>query len=194
MGLLNIILDYNVNGYYKYVFRDANGIQEYYLKSCKYNIMTFDFGSAKHIFNYSRDYKVMYPDNKLAPSNSYYDNYSTTLFNTQMKIIFEYLQILKLIILLKYPELNGNITSPEMHKNKYDNDTLIVLWLLISKYSIKNNNEYLMMKCVFKYVIKICLENCSNIFTKELPSGCYVINEAPYELFYDSKIGIRDLK
>lgn len=44
----NFLYHYNnERGYYHYVF---NG-KDYYLKSCKYNIIIFDFGSANHVYD-----------------------------------------------------------------------------------------------------------------------------------------------
>jgi hypothetical protein len=67
----------NIKGYYHYVFNE----KDYYLKCCKYNIIIFDFGMAKNVWNehncinIHRDYKrILYAFMKKGKGWGIYDD------------------------------------------------------------------------------------------------------------------------
>jgi hypothetical protein len=180
--------EYNTRGYYQYVFKCDGGVLEYfYLKSCKYNIMIYDFGLAKHIRNYDKEYILHRIENPHIPDPKDFNAKADTMFDPVKKIKFEYLRILTLIILRKYPTMK-TIT----HIERYNAKKLVDIWYILSEYNEDSYNGYRNMKEIFYYVINICLANFNTLFTIVLPRGCYAINDIPYELSNDTKLVILD--
>jgi len=182
--------EYNTRGYYQYVFKCDDGVLEYfYLKSCKYNIMIYDFGLAKHIRNYDKEYILHRIENPHIPDPKDFNVKADTMFDPVKKIKFEYLRILTLIILRKYPTMK-TIT----HIERYNAKKLVDIWYILSEYNEDHYNGYRNLKQIFYYVINICLANFNTLFTNYLPRGCYAINDIPYELSNDTKLAILDNK
>ena len=180
------------NGYYHYVFNNKN----YYLKSCKYNVMIYDFGLSKYIGmnkNEFRDYiinitifvkkiyelsteKINLIDNEINSNIEYYKN---------LIIIKDYTKILyDIIYYIKDDNGDKNIILTEIVKK-------------INKINLKTKTSYDLLKDIFIAVLKICLEYFPQLFftdIEKLPVGSIIINKGnPYELYSKSKIVLMDL-
>jgi len=149
--------------------------------------MIYDFGLAKHIRNYDKEYILHRIENPHIPDPKDFNVKADTMFDPVKKIKFEYLRILTLIILRKYPTMK-TIT----HIERYNAKKLVDIWYILSEYNEDSYNGYRNLKQIFYYVINICLANFNTLFTNDLPRGCYAINDIPYELSNDTKLVILD--
>ena len=127
-------------GYYHYKINNI----DYYLKSCKYNIMIFDFGFAKKIKKLNITKKILkdylriinaFYNNKLKsswikidnlPSNKL-SNYSISLFKTIVDVLYNdikvlnYIDFINNVLLSSLIKIPNNIFSKKKPKNNIIN-------------------------------------------------------------------------
>jgi hypothetical protein len=179
------------NGYYHYVLNDKN----YYLKSCKYDVMIYDFGLSKNIEmddEILRDYIlgiiILTNRNNNGPE---YSNSKIISFNNHINdkiedyrkqiVINDYLKILY--------DIRNNISTTQK-------DIIALFINIIDKlnkikisYNTKNHD---ILKIIFTEVLKICLEYFPHLFFTDivkLPSGSIILNNgSPFELYSRYKI------
>ena len=179
------------NGYYHYIFNDRN----YYLKSCKYDAMIYDFGLSKNIEmddyelrDYILDIIILTNRNNNGPE---YSNSKIITFNEHINdkiedyrkqiVINDYLKILY--------DIQNNISTTQK-------DIIALFINIIGKLNkIKisyNTNNHDLLKIVFIEVLQICLEYFPQLFftdIEKLPSGSIILNNgSPFELYSRSKI------
>ena len=172
------------NGYYHYIFNNKN----YYLKSCKYNVMIYDFGLSKNIemnINELRNYIIgiiIVVKNIISLSTEI--NSNIEYYKNQI-IIKDYTKLLY--------DIKNNI------KDDYGNKKLILTKIAnkINKINLKTKTSYDLLKNIFIAVLKICLEYFPHLFftdIEKLPKDSIIINKGnPYELYSKSKIVLNDL-
>lgn len=172
------------NGYYHYVFHK----KDYYLKSCKYNVMIYDFGLSKNIemnINELRNYIIsiiIVVKNIISLSTEI--NSNIEYYKNQI-IIKDYIKLLY--------DIKDNI--------KYEKgDKKLILTEIankINKINLITKTSYDLLKDIFIAVLKICLEYFPHLFftdIEKLPKNSIIINKGnPYELYSKSKIVLMDL-
>ena len=180
------------NGYYHYVFNNKN----YYLKSCKYNVMIYDFGLSKYIGmnkNEFRDYII----NITIFVKKIYElsTEKINLIDNEINSNIEYYK--NLIIIKDYTKILYDI----IYYIKDDNgDKILILTEIvekINKINLRTKTSYDLLKELFIAVLKICLEYFPQLFftdIEKLPKDSIIINKGnPYELYSKSKIVLMDL-
>ena len=180
------------NGYYHYVFNNKN----YYLKSCKYNVMIYDFGLSKYIGmnkNEFRDYII----NITIFVKKIYElsTEKINLIDNEINSNIEYYK--NLIIIKDYTKILYDI----IYYIKDDNgDKILILTEIvekINKINLRTKTSYDLLKEIFIAVLKICLEYFPQLFftdIEKLPKDSIIINKGnPYELYSKSKIVLMDL-
>jgi hypothetical protein len=180
------------NGYYHYVFNNKN----YYLKSCKYNVMIYDFGHSKYIGmnnNELRDYII---DITIFVKNIY-ELSTQKIFSIDNHINSNIEYYKNLIIIKDYTKILYDIRYNIKDKNSNIIEILTEIVNKLNKINLKFKNSYNLLKNIFIAVLKICLEYFPQLFftdIEKLPSGSIILNkDNPYELYSKSKIVLMDL-
>lgn len=175
------------NGYYHYVFHK----KDYYLKSCKYNVMIYDFGLSKYIgIN----------KNNLNELIDYIIDITTFVKNiislsTEINSNIEYYK--NLIIIKDYTKILYDIIYNI--KDEHGDKKLILREIAnkINKINLRTKTSNDLLKDICIDVLKICLEYFPHLFftdIEKLPKGSIIINKGnPYELYSKTKIVLLDL-
>ena len=136
-------------GYYHYKFND----KDYYLKSCKYNIIIYDYGFAKEINKYSTD---------------------TDFIKKQNKYIYgDYYKIIHAFINKKNGGWITNRNLPDM------NITKIILDITSIIYNNIYTEVYYEKKNSIPYTFRIFANIIDNVFLKYTPPGMFITQRPP---------------
>jgi predicted unusual protein kinase regulating ubiquinone biosynthesis (AarF/ABC1/UbiB family) len=144
----------NEKGYYHYIFKG----NDYYLKSCKYNIMIYDYGFARKIkVNEENEYDEEAITKK---KNDIYDDYR--------KIIFSFIT----------KKNGGWIKTSNIPSYKYANYKMIEIGNILDKYfdyELTYNIEYStddFTSLLFTHII-------DNVFLKYAPKNLFITQRPP---------------
>jgi len=144
----------NEKGYYHYIFKG----DDYYLKSCKYNIMIYDYGFARKIkVNEENEYDEEAITKK---KNDIYDDYR--------KIIFSFIT----------KKNGGWIKTSNIPSYKYANYKMIEIGNILDKYfdyELTYNIEYStddFTSLLFTHII-------DNVFLKYAPKNLFITQRPP---------------
>lgn len=182
----------NNNGYYHYVFNK----KDYYLKSCKYNVMIYDFGLSKYIGMNKNEFRDHITDFTIFVKKIY--ELSTKKINLIDNGINSNIEYYKNLIIIKdYTKILYDIIYYIKDKNA---DKILILTEIvekINKINLRTKTSYDLLKDIFIAVLKICLEYFPHLFftdIEKLPVGSIILNNGnPYELYSKSKIVLMDL-
>ena len=148
-------------GYYHYRFN----AKDYYLKSCKYNIIIYDYGFAKEINNYTTDKDI------IAKQNKY--------------IYGDYYKIIHAFINKKDGGWITNRNLPDPYITKIIWDISAVIYKNIYAELYYNNDKTNSLP----YSFTIFADIIENVFLKYTPSGMFitqrppnVINKTPFKI------------
>lgn len=144
----------NEKGYYHYIFKG----NDYYLKSCKYNIMIYDYGFARKIKVNEED---VYNDEIITKKkNDIYDDYR--------KIIYSFIT----------KKNGGWIKTSNIPSYKYANYKMIEIGNILDKYfdyELTYNFEYStenFTSLLFTHII-------DNVFLKYAPKNLFITQRPP---------------
>lgn len=184
------------NGYYHYVFNK----KDYYLKSCKYNVIIYDFGLSKYIGMNKNEFRDYIIDITIFVKKIYeLSTEKINLIDNEINSNIEYYK--NLIIIKDYTKILYDIKYYIKYYIKDDNGdkNLIITEIVekINKINLITKTSYDLLKEIFIAVLKICSEYFPHLlFTdvKKLPFGSIILNKNnPYELYSKSKIVLMDL-
>lgn len=185
----------NDNGYYHYVFNNKN----YYLKSCRYNVMIYDFGLSKYIGMNKNEFRDYIIDIIFFVKNIYeLSTEKINLIDNEINSNIEYYK--NLIIIKDYTKILYDIIYNIKDGNNNKGRIKILLTEIANKINkinlrIKTSND--LLKEIFIIVLKICSEYFPQLFftdVEKLPKCSIIINKGnPYELYSKSKIVLKDL-
>ena len=180
------------NGYYHYVLDNKN----YYLKSCKYNVMIYDFGHSKHIRMNNNDLRDYILNITIFVKNIY--ELSTGKLISLSKEINNDIDYYKNFIIIKdYTKLLYDIIYYIDDNNSGIIKILTEIIDKLNKINFKFKTSYTLLKIIFIEVLQICLEYFPHLFftdIKKLPSGSIILNNSsPFELYSRSKIVFKEL-
>jgi len=146
-------------GYYHYKFND----KDYYLKSCKYNIIIYDYGFAKELNNNTTDKEIIKKQNK--------------------NIYADYYKIIHAFINKKVGGwvTNRNLPGPYITKIILDITAIIYKNIYAELYNDKKKS--------LPYSFTIFADIIDNVFLKYTPPGMFitqrppnVINSTPFKI------------
>ena len=136
-------------GYYHYSF---NG-KDYYLKSCKYNMIIYDYGFAKEINNYETDKDIITKQNKY--------------------IYGDYYKIIHAFINKKDKGWITNRNLPDANITKIIQDITVIIYknIYAELYYDKTNS--------LPYSFTIFADIIDNVFLKYSPPGMFITRRPP---------------
>ncbi len=190
--------------YYKYIFDN----KMYYLKSCKYNLMIYDFGLSFDIINCSDEdiinnilsyYKMIGKKLNASDVLKFKSDFNDYRLDELITLITnDYLRILPFFTNTSFNKLSKKFEHlPNNDISEFIitiSDKIFGLKIITSN---DKDNRHILFKNIFVAVLDICIEQFKTmgIFTDKLPEGSIIINDQPFELYSRTKldIALRDI-